>query len=630
MYGCAHRASHLQEIPACSQAGSSTGRTGTREVRRKALVRMDRLDPALSGSKHAGYRFGEFRLEPDGTLLHGEAAIPLDARELAALRLLLEHRGQVVSLPQLKQALFGDESVAAENVAHSLASLIKHLGPTGCIHSAGKRGYRFTAEAHRLGPAALPHLPRLAILPFAATYGVPEFLGPALAEDTAAQLGGGLIPVAAILARDSIFALARRGIAPREIGEKMKADLVLGGELRAMATHYRLRAEMIQVEDGSQLWAEDILVGQSLILELVRDLAQRVARRLSVLGLTPAAAAAPPEPAPAPTPEQREAYELFARSRHEWQTLERHRMQDAVAQLERAIELDPQSAGARVHLVDLCFAQVVCGFLPPLTGLATMRRAAGSLDQLPPRTEALLPALGWTEFHAGRDLPTALRAFVRSAHLPHGPWATRARVLFAVSRRHFGKAIELQRGAIAHDPYSPWLVGRLAWVYHLAGETTLSLQAAHAALKQFPGEEGPAFYGAMVLAFNGEASKAVEVAQALERRVPFFDPAAAVHAYALAQAGRGDEARAILERLQWLRRERYAMNTFAPAAYVALGDHDAAIAELRSADSLRSPWFFQMLADPRICALHQHPEFAALNGILESMEAEVAGDPASE
>jgi hypothetical protein len=55
-----------------------------------------------------------------------------------------------------------------------------------------------------------------------------------------------------------------------------------------------------------------------------------------------------------------------------------------------------------------------------------------------------------------------------------------------------------------------------------------------------------------------------------------------------------------------------------------LGDHDAALAELRTAAESRCPWFFQTLADPRLKPLHGHPEFDQLRAILTRMEASVA------
>ena len=87
-------------------------------------------------------------------------------------------------------------------------------------------------------------------------------------------------------------------------------------------------------------------------------------------------------------------------------------------------------------------------------------------------------------------------------------------------------------------------------------------------------------------------------------------------------AGNTSEAQSILERQQWLGRERYLLKTFMPAAYVALGEFDSAIAELSAAGQNRCPWFFQMLADPRLKPIEHRPEFEQMQGILAGMEAE--------
>jgi hypothetical protein len=119
------------------------------------------------------------------------------------------------------------------------------------------------------------------------------------------------------------------------------------------------------------------------------------------------------------------------------------------------------------------------------------------------------------------------------------------------------------------------------------------------------------------------------MAQDLVQRQPYFDLASAVLAYALACAGRAADAQAILERLQWLSRERFVLRSFTPAVYVALGDLDAALAELHAANRARCPWFFQMLADPRLKQLHGHPEFEQLQDILTRMEAGAGSNPAA-
>jgi tetratricopeptide (TPR) repeat protein len=196
--------------------------------------------------------------------------------------------------------------------------------------------------------------------------------------------------------------------------------------------------------------------------------------------------------------------------------------------------------------------------------------------------------------------------------------------MFALSRHRFAEAVDILRAALLQDPFAPWLQARLAWALHLDGQREESLLQVRQALTHFPDHEGTALYGAMILAFNGESGRAIEIAQRLVQRSPYFDLATAVHAYTLACAGRAEEARAILERLEWLSRERFVLRSFNPAVHVALGNLNAALSDLREANETRCPWFFQMLADPRLKPLHGHPEFITMQTILSKMEAEAA------
>ncbi len=355
----------------------------------------------------------------------------------------------------------------AESVSQCMASLRHKLEPEECIETVYKRGYRLSVAVIPMGDAAAP-LPRLAILPFAVEFGVPEHLGEAVAEDAATRIGAAHPLLASVAAKDSVFTLARRGLAPQKIGEMLKADLVLHGTLRALPAHYRLRAEMLSTADGAQAWMEDLFVDRSLIGGLETALVNLVTRRMGAVGLSISAAAVPDAETEPPLdvvqrPERREAYELFQRARYEWQTLERHRMQDALQHLLRAVELDPDLAPALVEVAYLCITQVLYGFMPPAVAADTVRRTAGSPDKLPPGSERILPALGWINFHIDRNLPSALWSFRRAEHLPYDLRVTRARATLALNRHRFGEAIELLQSTIRVDPWSAWPQARLAW-----------------------------------------------------------------------------------------------------------------------------------------------------------------------
>ena len=600
---------------------------------------MERLEPASAGFVQKTYRFGGFRLHADGSLFHGEIHVALSLKELVALRLLLANPGRVITPAEFKHALWGSAPVPADSVSKCLASLRKKLEPEECIETVDRHGYRLAV----LGPpaeAAAP-LPRLAILPLVAEYGVPEHLGAAVADEASARIAASQPAAVSLAARDSISALARRGLPPVQIGQMVNADLVLSGTLRALPSHYRLRIELIHTADGAQAWIEDLFVERGRAGRLEAELVHFIHLRMeSGAGLSIHASAALPEADQTPdlthgqtpgqthglTPDQilrrHDAYALLLRGRYEWQTLERHRMQDALQHLLRAIDLDPTLAPAQVELSHLCITLSFYGFMPPAIAADVVRKTVTAPDEVPFGAEGILPALGWISFHLDRNLRAALSLYRRAGHLPYNSWIARAETLLAVSRHRFGEAIELLQSAMHNDPWSPWPRARLAWVHHLAGDPAASLRQAHAALEHFPNHEGTQIYGATILAFNGEAQAAVELSQQLARRLPYLDLATPVHAYALAMAGQRDEARSMLERLEWLSRERYVLKTFSPAVYVALGEPEKALADLRASEQARCPWFFQMLADPRLKPLHSHAEFQSMLGILSAMEAE--------
>ncbi len=140
----------------------------------------------------------------------------------------------------------------------------------------------------------------------------------------------------------------------------------------------------------------------------------------------------------------------------------------------------------------------------------------------------------------------------------------------------------------------------------------------------FPDDESVGLYGVIVLACNGQAERAEELAQRLSQSTPYCDIATAAHAYALACAGQLSEAAAIVERLQWLSRERYVASSFIPAVCLLLGDTEGAIDDLRAAEEARCPWFFQMLSDPRLDPLRDHSEVVRMRAILADMESAAA------
>lgn len=567
------------------------------------------------------FTFGTLRLEPDGTLVRGGAAVHLPPKELAALRVLLERAGQIVTPAQLKVEVWPDVHVTADSISKCMSSLRARLEPEDCIQTIYKRGYRLKAEVHRDEIACDRSRARLAIVPFAAGPQVGEHLGPGIAEDTTARLAATGSAKVTVLARDSVFTLARQGKTAQQIGEDLHADLVLTGTLHALPLHFRLRVEMIRVADGTQIWAEDMLVGRDRMATLESELVERLTFRLGGgLSLSLAAAAEPPHELLKDSP----GYELLLRGHFEWQSLERHRMQDGAQHLLQATESDPALVSARVELANASVTQEFFGFISPQVAADQVRRMAATVLDVQEDAPAMLPALAWISFHLDHDLPTALRLFSQAAHLPYDPCAARIRIMFALSRHRFEEATELLENALRLDPFAPWLHARLAWTCHLAGRAEESVRKIEQCLQLFPHHDGASFYGSAILAFNGQGARATALANALMQRSPHFDAATAACAYALACEGNRSEALNMLDHLQWLGRERFVLSSFTPAVCLALEDTEGALRELRAGEEARCPWFFQMLADPRLARLRGQQDFEAMRTSLEQMESTAA------
>jgi len=240
------------------------------------------------------YDFGQFSLRPDGTLLRDAEVVPLPPKELVILRLLLAFAGQVVSAGRLRQSAWGDVHVSDDSLPRCVSSLRARLEPADCIHAVYKRGYRFNLAVQQSGNGDAPRdkprsgrrvegaqvLPRLVILPFSAGAGVPEQLGCEIAEEAMLRLSQARYPLAEILARDSVFALAVRGYTALEIGRALEADIAVTGAIVALPMHFRLRAEIIRVNDAVQLWIEDFLVSRNQLPDAQDAMARHIATRI--------------------------------------------------------------------------------------------------------------------------------------------------------------------------------------------------------------------------------------------------------------------------------------------------------------------------------------------------------------
>ncbi len=93
------------------------------------------------------YEFGAFRIDTvNRLLLNNGEPVPLKAKAIDTLLLLVEHNGQVVEKDELMQDLWPDSFVEEGNLTQNIYMLRKALGDGRFIETIPRRGYRFAAD----------------------------------------------------------------------------------------------------------------------------------------------------------------------------------------------------------------------------------------------------------------------------------------------------------------------------------------------------------------------------------------------------------------------------------------------------------------------------------------------------
>ncbi|HVO76812.1 MAG TPA: tetratricopeptide repeat protein, partial [Candidatus Bathyarchaeia archaeon] len=82
--------------------------------------------------------------------------------------------------------------------------------------------------------------------------------------------------------------------------------------------------------------------------------------------------------------------------------------------------------------------------------------------------------------------------------------------------------------------------------------------------------------------------------------------------WAFAGAGRTDEARAILDRLDDMEKERFVPSLYRASIYIHLGERDRAFEYLNKAIEERDGWMFYLRTFPLFDGLRSDPRFATL------------------
>ena len=453
----------------------------------------------------------------------------------------------------------------------------------------------------------------LAVLPFDNLSGDAdqEYLSDGLTEEMITQLGRLEPDRLRVLARSSTWKYKR---ADRDIGQlrrELGPDYVLEGSVRRAGERVRVTAQLVQVDDQSQIWAETYERNFSDVLILQSEVAQAVARTIAVT-LTPDAKARLARARPV----RSEAYQDYLRGRFFWNRRTEAALKQALGYFQKAIATDPGYAPAYSGLADsysLLGASSIVGGMPPRQAMPEAKAAALKALQIDGTLAEAHTSLATIHLLYDWDLAACDREFRRALDLD--PNYTLAHHLYSHCLLALGRTEESLTEsvrALELEPLHLVVGSHLGWHYLYARQYDQAIEQFRKTLELDPAFPQAQRYSAWAYLQKGMYTEAIAALRAALDSVGRNPQIEAELGHALAVAGRRTEALAILEGLRQLSATRYVSPYSVALIHAGLGDRDQALAWLDKAYAERSDYMPYLRLEPMLDSLRSDHRFVAL------------------
>ncbi len=407
----------------------------------------------------------------------GEHEVKNIAEPVRVYRVLTEPEAAGKVIGEKKRATQAWKRVA---LAAAVAVLI---GVAGAV--AWLRPWEPTIEPASVERMAfpLPDKPSIAVLPFTNMSDDPnqEYFADGIAEDLITDLSkiSGLF----VIARNSAFSYKGRNVKVRQVAEDLGVRYVLEGSVRRAGDRVRINAQLIDATTGGHLWAERY-DGSLVDVFALQD---KVARKI-VAALKVELTAADEKTLEHKTrPVNLKAYDWLLKGRKQLADLDREKVALAKVFFERAITADPTYARAYTNLGFFYWNEWRLWGLNRAKNLEMALQIGQKAVELDPQS-------------AGARVLLALAHQFRGEHAEADKWGNEALDLHPTQAETLGnlgaylrhanryeEAVEVLEKAMRLDPRHPpqWL-SWLGNVYFHLGETQKAIEVLREGVAREP------------------------------------------------------------------------------------------------------------------------------------------------
>jgi len=452
-----------------------------------------------------------------------------------------------------------------------------------------------------------PQVRSIAVLPFKSlgAEGGDDYLGLGMADTLITKLSN----LRKIIVRPT--GAVRKYMAPDQdplaAGREQRVDAVLEGSIQRLGAKVRVTVRLLNVQDGSPLWAykcdeyctdifalEDAIserVAGALALELTSEERKLLTKRYT---------------------ENVEAYQLYLKGRYFLNKRTAEGIRKGIEYFKEALALDQNDALAYSGLADCYLQSIYFTSVSPRELISkgrAMARKALEIDETLGEAHALHSILIDAEWDWNEALKEGQLAISVS------PGSAIAHHVFAyvlVKQGRFGEALAEIRKARDLDPLNLVINADIAEILCFAGRYDEAIEQCHRTLEMDPNFSmahytlGAAFWGkGMYQEALGPLQRAVEIeGEGSVRMIQL--------AIGYGFAGQKEKAQQFLRKLKKRAKTEYVDPLWIAGLYAAIGARDEALDWIERAYNERSPTAPALLVDPKFNTLRSDPRYQAV------------------
>ena len=449
----------------------------------------------------------------------------------------------------------------------------------------------------------------IAVLPFVDANPDPdtEYLSDGITQSLIDNLTK--IPQLRVMASGTTFTYKGRQVDPRQVGKDLRVAAVLEGKVNKVDDTLSIEANLVDSSDGHQIWGERYDQKMTDLLGVEASISQQIADklRLRLSGTEQQRLATRSTTNP-------EAYQLYLKGLFYTKKYSKDGLDQGSEYFRQAIALDPNYATAyQGFAYNAAIAED--WYAPPRKSMSLAKDAVQKALQLDDTLGSAHTILADIDFFYDYDLAAAGTEFRRA--LQHNPNDSDTHSLYGwylFSQKKFDEGIAESEQGRKLDPLSSESNFLYGQSFYFARRYDQAADQLRTALDLDPNLWVAHDELGWVYEQQHDFPKAItEIQKAREIEKHVAEPLASLgRAYAL--AGHTADARHVLDDLSKMSDTDHVTPYNVATIYTALGDKDAAIAQLEKAYQERS-WYLLFLAvDPQLDNLRGDPRFKNLLG----------------